>query len=345
MNKPRVTIIIPNYNNEHIVGKLIESLINQTYTNYELIIVDNNSSDKSLEVIRKRLEENAHKLKYGYRIIKLRKNYGYCIASNIGALYSNATDYLVIINNDLILDRNWLKELVEYMDKNPHIGIASSKVVYHPLNKVDSTGLIVDRYGAVISRGFLQNPETVDTRIINQTISSAHGASIIVRKELFKAIGGYDNLLSMYYDDVDVSWRIMLLGYKVGYANNSICYHVKTPEYSIRLSVWKYYLSNRNRLRVMIKNYEFKNLIRYVPLATLLIILRGILQALLTLNPLYMYYSLKILLWNITHLKNTLKQRKIVQAYRRVNDEVVLKSFVNYSIELGYLKILLRIKR
>ena len=72
LNKPRVTIIIPNYNNEHIVGKLIESLVNQTYTDYELVIVDNNSSDKSLEIIRRRLEENAHKLKYGYRIIRLR---------------------------------------------------------------------------------------------------------------------------------------------------------------------------------------------------------------------------------------------------------------------------------
>ncbi len=343
MNKPKVTIIIPNYNNENVVEKLIESLVNQTYTDYELVVVDNNSSDKSLEIIRRRLEENAHKLKYGYRIIRLRKNYGYCIASNIGALYSNATDYLVIINNDLILDKNWLKELVEYMDKNPHIGIASSKVVYHPLNKIDSTGLIIDKYGATLSRGFLQKPEVIDESIRKQPLSAVHGASIIIRRKLFKKVGGYDNLLFMYYDDVDLSWRILLLGYEIGCASKSICYHVKKPEYGEDLSLHKYYLSSRNRIRVMIKNLPLKNLVITIPLAAIFILLRGFYQSLKSHNALYIFYGIKSLLWNIIRLKSTLMLRAIIKS-KYVETRRILQKLIDQPIELSYIRIKLRMK-
>ncbi len=341
MGKPRISIIVPNYNREDVVEKLIESLLNQTYTDYELIIIDNNSNDRSLEIIKKKLEENTHKLKYEYRIVKLKKNYGYCLASNIGVLYSNAADYLVVINNDLILDKNWLKELVEYMDENLHIGIASSKVLYYGLNRIDSTGLIVDVYGAVMSRGFLQKPEIADKDIGRQPFSAVHGASVIVRKELFKKIGGYDNLLFMYYDDIDLSWRILLLGYEVGYVPKSICYHVKSPEYGEKLSLHKYYLSNRNRIRVMIKNLPLKHLVKFIPLTIILILLRGLYHSLKSRNALYITYGIKSILWNIAKLKSTLALRTLIK-HAPNNAENILNKLITQSIELGYMKIRLK---
>ena len=161
---------------------------------------------------------------------------------------------------------------------------------------------------------------------------SASGACILITKQLFDAIGEFDEILFLINDDVDLSWRVRLLGYGVGCAKESICYHFGNyaTEGQIPRMV---YFQQRNRIRILLKNYSPWSIFKRLGIVLGLVLLFGTYFALVNRNPCYLKAVLMAFLWNIGHIGDTLRARKRVQRLRNVPDSEVEKHMIPYASE------------
>ena len=207
-NQPKVSIIIVNYNGRLYLEKCLNSLSKVNYTNFEIIIVDNNSTDDSIEFVMNNFPNII--------IIKLDKNYGFAEPNNIGA--KNAKGQLLLfLNNDTYVKPNFISELVSVAEKDNKVAICQS-LLLKPNGTIDSSGDFIDSLGKAYSSK--EKPENV------KEILSARGASMMVKKESFWDLGGFDKNFFASYEDVDIGWRAWLWGYRVLLVPNSIVYHI-----------------------------------------------------------------------------------------------------------------------
>ena len=319
--KMSVSIIIVNYNGLLYMNKLLTSLQNQTYTHFEIVLIDNASSDDSLRSVDKYAEI------LSLKIIKNRVNVGFCEAVNQGLNQSNGK-WVVLLNNDTYLDIHWLEELV----KRANLGDKPVAVVSRILDegsKLSIYGNNYDFYGATLAQNTLSRAN----------FFYGSGASLMVEREVFKKIGGLDSALFMYQDDPDLCWRLRLINRKIVCADRSICYHMQSSGTvlvsNMSMPVWKFYFAHpRNRIRVLTKNYSGLNILKRLPQVVVLIEFRAILLTTVNKNPNYLSAVMKGFVWNLRHLSETLKQRHIIQHSRRVTDGEIESFMQPYSIEL-----------
>jgi len=187
--------------------KCLQSLMKIEYKKYEIILVDNNSTDESIEFVKNTYPSII--------IIKLNKNFGFAEPNNIGAKNSKG-DLLLFLNNDTEVSSNFIEKMVNVLNQDSKIVICQS-LLLKPNNDIDSSGDFVDELGrAYSSRKRLTNVKE---------ILSARGASMMVRKDSFWDLGGFDKKFFASFEDVDLCWRAWLWGYKVVLVPDSIVYH------------------------------------------------------------------------------------------------------------------------
>jgi len=238
MNKDSlVSIIIVNYNGKKLLEKCLKSLKAIDYNNYEIILVDNNSTDNSIEFVKNMYPSII--------IIKLDKNYGYAEPNNIGAKNAKG-DLLLFLNNDTLVKSNFITEILKPIKKDPQIAICQS-LLLKSNSQVDSSGDFVDTLGRVYS--------SKDKANDIKKILSARGASMMVRKECFWELGGFDKNFFASYEDVDLGWRAWLWGYKVVLAPDSIVHH-KIGQTSQNLSSTLRFHGVKNSLVLRLTNFE-----------------------------------------------------------------------------------------
>lgn len=306
----KFSIIIANYNGEKYLPVCLSSVFKTEYPEFEVIIIEDGSKDNGLGII------NKFKKRKEFKLIINPKNLGLVISRN-KAIKIAAGEILVFLDNDTRVDKNWLKGLNQTFNKNNMVGAAQCKIFDYKKEKIiQEIGMRLMPYtgfGTPLGRGQkdqgqFDNPEEI----------IALGAALAVRKEVAKKIGGFDSKLFHYTDDLDFSWRIWILGYKVVLSPNAKIFHytkIHNPDYKI------YFHLSKNSLRMIIKNYEFFNLIRFLPFAIIfniigavnVLISRGSWQAILGF--------LMGLFWNITFLADSLQARSKVQNLRNVKDE------------------------
>jgi len=206
-NNPLVSVIIVNYNGKTYLEKCLESLMKINYKNYEIILVDNNSTDTSIEFVKNTYPS--------ITIIKLNDNYGFAEPNNIGAKNAKG-DYLLFLNNDTEVNPNFIGEMIKVLQQDPQIAICQS-LLLKPNGDVDSSGDFIDTMGRVYSSKNKVNEV--------KKILSARGASMMVRKDSFWDLGGFDKKFFASFEDVDLGWRAWIWGYKIVLVPNSIVYH------------------------------------------------------------------------------------------------------------------------
>jgi len=207
-NNPLVSIIIVNYNGRVYLEDCFKTLNQVLYSNLEIILVDNNSSDDSINFIKNNYPNTI--------IIKLDNNYGFAYPNNVGAKNARG-DLLLFLNNDTKVTPNFITEVVEIMKKNPKIAICQS-LLLKPNGEIDSSGDFIDRFGIAFSS---------KERIENvRNILSARGAAMTVRKKIFEKLGGFDEKFFASFEDIDLGWRAWILGYEVVATPKSIVYHI-----------------------------------------------------------------------------------------------------------------------
>ena len=237
MSAPKVSIIIVNYNGKELLQKCLDSLLKVNYDNFEIILVDNNSTDGTVEFITKNYPSLI--------IIKLDSNKGFAEPNNVAAKISKGK-YLLFLNNDTVVTPNFISEMVKVMETDKKIAICQS-LLLKPDGSVDSSGDFIDHLGVVY------NSKTEIDEI--REVSSARGASMLVRSDIFEKLDGFDQKFFITFEDVDLCWRSWILGYRVLIIPTSIVYHeggitIKKIKSEIAFHGFK------NQLAMKITNFE-----------------------------------------------------------------------------------------
>jgi len=311
-----VSIIILNYNGKKHLETCLDSVFKSSYSNFEVILVDNCSNDDSVDFIKEKYGD-----KFNLKIVVNSENLGFAEGNNVGAKHAK-NDLLVFLNNDTEVHPDWLKELVKTAVSNPSLGICLCRVVTEGLRQ-DLIGN-VDRYG----RAVLMRQENFK---MNGGEVIASGPVFLIRRDTFNRIDGFDSRYFIYFEDIDLAWRAKLLGYKILLQQNSIVFHKvagTTKRYG--LSRRRYFLY-RNTLRTLIKNYSFSTFWRLFPISLMLIIIESVAILLTVRDPYLPMAVIRAILWNITNLNDTLILRKQIQNTRVIDDKEILRIMAPFN--------------
>jgi len=315
-DNPLVSVVNVTWNGKEFLRKHLPSLKNLKYPNYEVIIVDNASTDRSVEFVRKNYPE--------FKIIQNNTNLGTAEGSNIAIAYAKG-EYIFWVSNDMEFDPCILDHLVARCQEDKSIGICAVKMLRIKdeklVDEIDSVGADLDILGFPVSRGISekdrgQYDEPTD-------IFFSFGGAMFIRKSLLTIIGGYDPDYLTLADDIDLCWRGHLAGFRVVVEPKAFLYHrVSATLGKTHNRAQKRYISERNTLRTLLKNYSRGYLFLILP-SYLTILLLEMMFFLLIGKIKIAISGPKALLWNFLHYKDTLVLRKKVQAFRKVKDAVI----------------------
>ncbi|MDO9265274.1 MAG: glycosyltransferase family 2 protein [Desulfosalsimonadaceae bacterium] len=245
MNIPMVTVVIVNWNGKNLLRDCLESLEAQTYRDFSVVIVDNGSVDGSVGWVKQRFPD--------VHVIALNKNYGFCLANNI-ALKEIDSEYVALLNNDAMVLKDWLAHLVAAMAANPAAGFATSKFLYHDHpEKIDRAGDGYTRAGVACLRGRGENARRYDR---TEWIFGACAGASIYRTQMLKEIGYFDPDFFLIHEDVDLSFRAQLRGYRCLYVPEAVVLHRASSSIKHDSPVSVYY-GHRNLEWVYLKNMPF----------------------------------------------------------------------------------------
>lgn len=253
---PLVSIIILNYNAGQLLFNCVESILKSTDSNFEIIVVDNDSHDQSHTKCKEKFPQ--------IRLVENKKNLGYCEGNNVG-IRSAKGEFLVILNPDTIVSQNWLNELLSAYNKKG-AGLYQPKILsLYEEGILQSTGNMLHVFGF----GFARDKGNVDDgkSFEVEEIGYASGTCLFTSSEVMGRIGLFDPFLFLYHDDLDLGWRASQLGIKSYFVPSSTVYHAES--YNLRWSEKKFFWLERNRRYCLLTHYS-KN--TYRKMQSLLII-------------------------------------------------------------------------
>ncbi len=331
MNKePLVSVVIVNYNGKIYLKECLESLYTTKYTNFEVIVIDNGSTDGSVEYIKKSIK----KLKL--KIIQNDKNIGPSSARNEGIKEAKGK-YVVFLDNDTTVTSMWLKNAVKFLENNPNVGAGQLKLIISKTNKIDSVGEYIGQNGFLVN--IVEAGKENDNGQYDEIkeIFAAKSAGMIARKDALDEINGFDDDYFIYVEESDLCWRIWLKGSKVMLIPNSIIYHRFGTSSIILKNDINYFVKfhgAKNYVQTLIKNLEFKNLIKILTIHIFLWF--GIATFLFSKRKFKSSKWIILgLVWNLTNLKRILEKRRRIQKNRVVSDSEILPKIIKKR-EISY---------
>jgi len=244
------SVIIVNYNGKGLTIEALRALEKQTFQDFEVIIVDNNSNDNSLDEIKSFLDLSL--LKKRTTIIELSQNTGFTGGCNEGLKYAKGR-YIVLLNNDAQADKNWLNELIKAADEHPKVGICASKIITYGTNKIDAAGHLFAWFLKGFKRGEDEPAHLYDTE---EYVFGACGGAALYKRQMIDEIGFFDKDFFLIYEDIDLDFRAQLAGWKVLYVPSAIVYHRVHSTIGNLNNLFVYY-TLRNIELVRIKNVPF----------------------------------------------------------------------------------------
>jgi len=251
----KTTFIVVNYNGEKYIERCMRSILSQTHRKFRVFVVDNASTDASVRVIESIADENSN-----VEIIKNKRNIGFAIAVN-QVLELIDGGWMALVNNDVFLDESWLEEMVKAAKDDLRAGIFASKI-YFLDGLINSTGHVIYRGLAVMERGFFE--KDVGQYNKPEYVAGACAAAALYRKKLFEDAGVFDEDYFMYNEDVDLSLRALLFGWKIKYVPTAIAYHIHSASTGF-MSDFSVYYNSRNWVCSVLKNVPTNVLVRELP--------------------------------------------------------------------------------
>lgn len=216
--KPTVSVQIVTFNSEEDIESCLKAVVNQSYPIHKLLVIDNNSHDRTLLNVRKIAN---------VEIVENKSNVGFAQGHNQGIFMTN-TDYILVLNPDVQLHENYIENIVEELEANSSVGMATGKL-YRDIEKriLDSTGIQMKKNRRAIDRGAGE----IDTGQYDNEISifGISGAAAIYKRTMINDISinneFFDETFFAYKEDVDVSWRAQLLGWRGIFVPQAIAMH------------------------------------------------------------------------------------------------------------------------
>lgn len=305
-----VSLIIVNHNGQKFIGKCIDSLLQIKYPAYEIIVVDNGSTDNSKEIIKSYL------IHPHFHFFPLGKNLGLSKAQNEGAKLAKGK-LLFFLNNDVLVDKDIISNLVKMYEIG--VGVLGCRMGNYDGTRELDSAISVDRFSYPCGR-------TANTFYPD--------GAIFISSKIFWEIGGFDEKLFLYGEDRDLCWRVWLAGYLVLMCMNAIFYHASSCV--VDTNYFRRKVAERNMIRSMLKNYSFKSLLSIIPQYICLSIAEvGFLLLAFRFKAIWKSY-LPAYWWNIINFQDTIRARKRV--IRRVNDDYIRKIMSKHIGKLFVLK-------
>jgi len=249
----KFSILVLNYNGKHLLKECIDSIYEQTFADYEVLIVDNNSNDGSIAYIK----ENFPKA----MLIENTKNFGFAKGNNIGIEKCNG-EWIFFLNNDAYLEKNCLSILAERIkNREPEqLIFAPLMLKSHSPDFIDSAGDMLYPWGyAYIYDNVSANDFTED-----REVASVCGGAAVFNRDLLQHLHGFDEDFFLYYEDVDLSLRARRSGAKIWSVSKAKVFHKGSATIGKRTPLHMYYL-DRNRFWTKLKNFPLATLIKYAP--------------------------------------------------------------------------------
>ncbi len=248
----KIFVIIPNLNGRGVIDNAIVSLQAQTQP-CEIVVVENNSTDDSLTYLQQNFPD--------VTISPQKKNLGFAGGVNVGIRYAmeQGAEHVALLNNDATVDREWLKTLVEAAEVEPDTGIVTGKILNKAGSQIDSTGEHYSNWGLPYPRG---RGEAVSGAYDKDTfVFGASGGASLYRVKMLNQVGLFDEDFFAYYEDVDLSFRAQLAGWKVRYVPEALAYH-QIGATSNKIKGFTTYQTLKNLPMLLIKNVPRKYLFK-----------------------------------------------------------------------------------
>ncbi|MBR4718897.1 MAG: glycosyltransferase family 2 protein [Lachnospiraceae bacterium] len=250
----KVSVVIPNYNGEKYLEDCLTALKEQSMNDFELIIVDNGSKDKSTGIVRECFPEA--------KLIRLDKNFGFSRAVNDGIRAAEAP-YIILLNNDTRVEKDFIRELYDTICGDDRIFSVSARMLQmNDPALIDSAGDMYCCLGWAYARGKDKPSAMYDKRA---DIFSACAGAAIYRKSVFNVIGYFDEMHFAYLEDVDIGYRARINGYRNVYEPRAVVYHAGSGMSGSRYNAFKISLSSQNNVYVPYKNMPLLQLVINIP--------------------------------------------------------------------------------
>jgi GT2 family glycosyltransferase len=216
---PKIGIVLLNYNGYKDTIECIRSLNNINYKNHVIIIVDNASTDNSFEILEKNINKNCF-------LIQSEKNNGFANGNNIGikkALSMNC-DYVILLNNDTLVHKDFINEMIKCYSLYENVGLVSSKMLFYPESKkVWFGGGSFNDKKFIVTHQYYENEDNYEDSI--REISFATACCLMISRNVIENVGLLPEEYFMYFEDVDYCYNVILNGYKIIYNPNAKIYH------------------------------------------------------------------------------------------------------------------------
>jgi hypothetical protein len=254
-----VSVIIPNLNGEKLLKICLDSIVRQTFKDFEVIVIDNGSVDDSVAFLRRNYRNT--------KIIEFEVNEGFAAAVNAGIKESDA-EYLCLLNNDLEADSNFLEEMVRALRERGDVDFCAAKMLkYDDRNVLDGAGDGVFRAGA----GYRIGTSEADTGEYDERriVFGACAGAAVYRRSFFERVGYFDEDFFAYLEDVDLNLRANLLGLKCLYVPTAKVFHMGSATTGGAINSFTVRLTTKNVLNVVVKNYAAQTFFKSLPVILL----------------------------------------------------------------------------
>jgi len=248
---PFVSVLVLNFNGREYLDECLQSLLSQSYGNFEIIVIDNGSTDGSVDHLKERYKNKI-------RILSLSSNRGFTGGNNAG-IKAAAGEYVALLNNDTEVEKDWLRNLVNCMQTDDRVGMVGSKVLhFFRRTEIDNTGHLMYPDGLNRGRGRLETDHCQFDEKTDILFPSACAA--LYKKKLFEDTGGFDERFFLYGDDTDIGLHAVYRGYRAVYCPKAVVYH----RYSGTVggySLSKVFYVERNRVWLLIKYFPLRHVL------------------------------------------------------------------------------------
>ncbi len=249
-HKAFVSLIVLNWNGKSLLTECLSTISHQTYSPFEIILVDNGSTDGSVDFLGQHFPN--------IQLVHLTENHGFA-GGNAKGLEVAKGEYIALLNNDTGVDAYWLENIIQPMLADPTIGICSSKLILKGLGKLESAGDGLTTWGVGFKRGFEQDPALYN---MPEQVFGASAAACLYRRKMLDAIGFLDLDFFFNDEDTDLNFRAQLSGWKCHYVPTAVVYHQVNATIG-RMSDLHVYYHARNLEFLWVKNMPTRLMLRF----------------------------------------------------------------------------------
>ena len=325
-SQPFVSIIILNYNGERYLDNCLASVLKNDYKNFEVVLVDNASTDLSVKNAMQAFGSDAR-----IKLVLSEKNLGFSGGNNLGFAHSKG-DYLVFLNNDTVVDSQWLTQLVNALQMDESIGLAQSTILMIDGKKIQTAGWLYSDY--LVQKYGLAENKTSSLRLQPIfEVSVASGASMITRRALINQIGLFDSTIPFFYDDTLLSFKVWLANKRVVTVSDSKIRHIQGATSAWNLQRTTYNLLKAKLCLMFDIYYKIGDLVKGLSVNIFSIAINS-LFFLRKKNLAVIFANIQALTWSLTHFRYLWRNRLSHWAKTKISPEELQEKFVRIKLPL-----------